>query len=842
MATRAKRDLTKPVAAIAVPGWPSGSPSFESRADLTQGKKTGVAGRPGIYDEMYQQFPPFRRQVDRLRSRLAAITVETVKCGSTKEATQGTENPEEAAFFDAVDAMLFGGRLRVENGDGYSEGFGEYCAWCGEAPPYGFVLGDPWISDLTAPDDPNPSLATATITVSPMQRAAVTNWGLYEGGVNRRRPTVITYREAIGVPKTIQYADLLHIQHGGGPGQPAGQALARPLVSLFMAWRDSLINAYYTELVSRGVPVMEMPSPTDVENFNAFVETMEKWAEGNLKWVGMPNGTKGGLTFPSGSPPDYIATRTKLESAVAEVFDDGLTLLGMKAWGSRAAAETTQGDDAKNERALLDSFVNRCYRKLVEWIAAQVGFKLTRCRTARTVGEATVDVATLTASLVAAKGAGLLANWTAKDEDAWRAVAGIQSLEAAGIKQGVTEATAPLAVGSLQASVQILSALNPTDPNVAPIAPEAALELLVGAGIPGDAAKRMIDAQTKAGAVRAAETQLAPAAPVAPAPRRAPILGATLREHSDDEEHPAGCGCRRHGARLEESGEAEPVSFTTRGGRSWQSYRRPFIVEIDGRSYTPELGVAWADDADKRSAIDASMVGAIGEVAGKHRADAVETYGRVGYSKPESDRLFEKWQPQYANAIEAYAREVATVANGSRREELAAQVADASPTSRTGLPTDTARQILEAVESRVQAQIDNAADILASRVQSQVDRGFIGGGVTGALAAIEQQTVNGLARDVRPIGNVVESTSAIESATAPGDGFVVIAAIRSTMADEDVCDWCRSQDKLTFRFPEDTDRFLAYVEAHGPPDQQCEGGDECRCRYVTVLGREGKAS
>ena len=53
----------------------------------------------------------------------------------------------------------------------------------------------------------------------------------------------------------------------------------------------------------------------------------------------------------------------------------------------------------------------------------------------------------------------------------------------------------PLAVGSLQASIQVLNSLNPTDPAIGRIAPGAALQILMGAGVSPESAQAMIDAQ-----------------------------------------------------------------------------------------------------------------------------------------------------------------------------------------------------------------------------------------------------------------------------------------------------------------------------------------------------------
>lgn len=827
---------TGPVAQIAVTGFGTGRPRFEARGDTTQGTLTGSYGFPGIFDEMLQQWPAARRQHEALKAEVSGIVVTTDRIGVTAEAPEGTEAPDVTAWNDACEALLLTERVKVESGDGYTAGFGAVLAEAVEAVTHGFALFDPWFD----PAYPM-TLEEGVLLASPLLRAAVIDWGL-NIGPDKRRPTQIHYRAEMRGLATIEYDDLIHITHGGGPGQPAGQGILRAAVGPFQMWRESMISAGRSERVSHGIPIVTTPAGSSTEDAERTRSIVDDFVAGGLLGLNVPEGTVAAVQFPSGNAPDYNARQDKLERMIAELYGDTLAILGLRAHGSRAAASAMSADDAEVDRAKRDAFVARVYGKFAQYLAKVTGYT-GPIRKARTLGETAVDVGTLTTSLAAAKTSGILANWTSKDEDSWRALVGIQSLEAAGVTQDVTAATAPLAVGSLQASVQILSALNPTDPNVAPIAPAAALELLVGAGIPGDAAKRMIDAQSAAGALRLAN---APAvAPLTDAPKRPRIFGATARmadrEPTDDESHRGCCGA--HSARL---ADEEGFDVLTPSGRVWRSAVPVGEVEIDGRVYRPELSVTWADDEDARVQIDAELEAALAAIVAEHRAATLDVLEAGGFDSTRSQALWDEYRDRYAAAVEEYARKLGAAAEEQRRAEERRQAEDASPTTRRGLPASTAAAVLDTIEERIGASIDQAAEVIANRVQSQVEQGWTGGGASGAVAAAGRQTVRGLAKSAGAVGNQVEAAATVQQAATPSNGLVVIAVIRSTMRDQKVCDYCRQAEgggtigsKLTFRFPEDTAAWRAYSAAHGPPDPGCEGGaDKCRCRWIVVMGRQ----
>lgn len=755
------RETTQPSAPIAVPGFAYGRPNYEARSDMTQGAKTGSYGYPGIYDTMIQQWPAVRAQWEAAKAEASAIKAVSVKCGVTTEAPDGDERPDETVWNDAVDAMLFGDRVRIESGDGWVPGFG---AVLGEAAAhvfYGFGLFDPWLS----PDAPA-TLEDGVLLLSPLLPAAVQDWGLnYTQG--QRRPTTVTYRAELGAMRPIPYVELIHLVHGGGPGQPAGQGVLRPLVGPFMFWRDSMLAASNFEKASKGILTIEAPPGDDNGAERVRMQAVgQAWADDALGYVIHPTGTKLEFNMGSGTGPDFAATQDHYSRMVADVFGDGLAVLGLRSFGSRAIGETMRAADSEIDRAKLDAFVNRVRTKIAEWLARATSYT-GRIRTAKTVGEGTVDVAALTTSLVTAKAEGLL-TWGIEDENKLRET-----------------------LGWIQATAAAV-------PVVAPLADRA---------------------------------------------KRAPIFARLSdREPTDEEEHPAGCGCGSHSATF---ADGDGYDVTTPSGRVWRSAVPIGEVEIDGHLYRPELSVTWADDDEARAQLDAELEAALAEIAALHRAATLDLLESGDWSQARSDALHREYRDLYADAIEVYARKLGDVADAQRLAEMRRQADDAVETRRTGLPTSTAVSVLDAIEQRISDGIDQAADTIANRVQSAIEGGFTGGGASGAIAAAQRQTVRGLTREAAPVGNQVEAAATVQAAAKPESGMVVIAVIRSTMRDRKVCDYCVAAEgggtpatKLTFRFPEQTAEWRAYSGAHGPPDPNCEGGAQhCRCRWITVMGR-----
>src|SRR5574343_99400 len=85
------RSTTEPVAPIAIVGFQTGRPQFESRADLTQSRKTGYYSQPGLYDEMVQQWPAVRKQEEQLRAEAANLVPSTRPCGYSADTPDGDE-------------------------------------------------------------------------------------------------------------------------------------------------------------------------------------------------------------------------------------------------------------------------------------------------------------------------------------------------------------------------------------------------------------------------------------------------------------------------------------------------------------------------------------------------------------------------------------------------------------------------------------------------------------------------------------------------------------------------------------------------------------------------------
>lgn len=311
--------------------------------------------------------------------------------------------------------------------------------------------------------------------------------------------------------------------------------------------------------------------------------------------------------------------------------------------------------------------------------------------------------------------------------------------------------------------------------------------------------------------------------------RRRATASASL---NDSDDHEPGCGCGSHSF-------SDPVEFVS-GGRPWVSYRKPVEVDVDGVICQPEAFVSWADQNDELDRLAVELDADLAQLVGQHRADSLELLTQRGFNAPALETLFAEWRARYEARLARYIQAVSDVSRSTMQEARVRQGEDAKPTKRTGLSAPILDRMIDDTEQRVNDGVTRAADAIASRVQSSIESGYLAGGPQGAAVAAERQTIRGLAGEVSaPVSQTVEA-AALDVATESDDGLVVIALVRTSMRDGDrVCEHCKTQDGITFRFPEDQARFEEYRAVNGPPDPQCEGGaSKCRCGVVPVYGRE----
>ena len=287
------------------------------------------------------------------------------------------------------------------------------------------------------------------------------------------------------------------------------------------------------------------------------------------------------------------------------------------------------------------------------------------------------------------------------------------------------------------------------------------------------------------------------------------------------------CGCGAHCANL-----SEPATWPGRDGVPYEHNRPPLVVEIDGANVSPETTVAYAELDTIREIADTGLALALGPIADEHRA-AVWRALETGYSEREMEAIYSDYRARYEAAIVGYQQSLSAQSRQQARAEAAAAPV---PTKRTGLDPAQLEAWAQTDEARVRLGARSAADSIASRVQGEVVSAFTAGASPSSF--VTRQTAKGLASEAAGSAARIEAVATVqEAAQAAQDGLVVIAAVRSSQRDPKVCDWCRSQDGLVWRFPEDTRRFQAYMDAHSLPDQSCAGRSRCRCRITLVWGR-----
>ncbi len=730
----------------AIPGWSSGQPRYEANATQTQRVKTGSSGAPGVYDEIEQQWYRVAANLAKGRAFVEQLEIETHPCGWSPETPDGDESPDETRWNDALADLVLGGRLGVEGADGQTWGAGAWLSQVHDVVWYGFGVWDPYWIDTGA--GAGVDLASARLVLAPLNRAACYQW---IADAQTYRLMQLRYLGA-SVSDTIDADDLIHITHGGGPGEYFGRGELRPVVGLFHAWRESLVSNASSNRASRGRLMVTEPELLDDDSkarINALVAAFD---DGRVDSFSMPFGAAAEIAYPSGSPPDYSALRAELDQSVDYLFDSRNSSLVIFGSGSRAVAETMGAEDAESRLSRWDRDVNRAYQRLAQWIARQTGYT-GRIRTAGPVGAESAQIGDLAGIIERGITSGAL-TWTAADQRWYREQVGLPEPD--------------------ESAAQV-TGLDQT--------PQAQTDAL------------------------------------------------TLQPFGE------GCGCGSCGATM--SDDPEPAGVTGADGVHVEHYRGPISIELDGETITPETVVAWASDEDDRQRLDAELSARLAPIIDEHRA-AVWDALRSGYDRDRQADVYDTFRDRYAAAVTGYLDQIKAQVREQRTAERDRQ--SSRTTSREGLAVDALREWARGLLGRAVAHVDIIAETIASRVQSPVESAWAGGGNDARQSFNPRQTSAGLAREARPVANQIESVGAVVEATEGAEpGMVVIAAVRSSMKDGNVCKVCRASDAdgRTFRFPEDNAEFDEYVNEHGPPDKSCLGGrGKCRCRWVLVWGRQ----
>ena len=285
---------------------------------------------------------------------------------------------------------------------------------------------------------------------------------------------------------------LVHTVYGtAGAMEFEGRSMLRDCLQPFELWKQIAINAgIYNQLSWGFLDIAYEPSVTedDIDAFNTFGQ---QFSDGQRKYLLRPKQVDVEMRYPSGTPPAIIEQLEYWDRQIEKKLN--APLAGIAQFGSRAMAETLDGAAGRKAKAWLNNVFDRASRGMFHWLARDVGYtgKLPRVQ---------VQSAEMTtgmdgwAAYVQGVQAGLLTR--GPGDEAWaRKVIGAPELP---VQEGVevdAETPAPLLVGSLQIAQQVLGMLTASPTNPAPLAPEAAVLLLVSAGMSRTTAESMVAAQ-----------------------------------------------------------------------------------------------------------------------------------------------------------------------------------------------------------------------------------------------------------------------------------------------------------------------------------------------------------
>ena len=301
-------------------------------------------------------------------------------------------------------------------------------------------------------------------------------------------------------------------------------------------------------------------------------------------------------------------------------------------------------------------------------------------------------------------------------------------------------------------------------------------------------------------------------------------------------------GAHRRAARLSDpsrvpsgdlaDGEGEGVLVVGGDGKEFTTYRelRP-----------EEKLVAWVSLADARVALDEILTAVILTIAEEHRLAVIAGLAD-GWQAGERDALWNKYTQLYSTALVQSA--------GELRKQIEEDVVDEGVrAARAGMAVEApAAAVTASAVSSFQAAADKefalaaaatqkSAEILADRVQGEVEQAILGGADMSKF--VTRITDAGLMTSVLQPRNMIEAASRASGyaqmpAALSSMGVAPLVpnrVIRSSINDENRCEVCASLDGTEY----DVASFVVGTELKLPPlpDPDCQGGaGRCRCGYI----------
>ena len=834
-------------------------PSRDPTPQLRPLALRGTGGGPGQLDRMRRGHPRVAVGCRDLALAIGSARIEFVELDD--------ERPSETAFREDLDALIAECFTDAENGIG---GWSALGAALAEYYLSGHYLAEArFVSAPDAAPRRTASLDRLRLELYPIHASSVQAW--VAAPPTWQRLAAVTQSTPTGYVE-IPRERLIYLQHGGAPGEWEGVSILRPLVFIVERWISLLTSAERNSYFGAGVAKVTAPMAETPADRDRMLDTLEAWQSGAAPWLLMPPGYAVDLSYPGGAAGDPRAALEYLDAQIDNALGRALYSLGYSSRGSLALGEQVEAADGWQTTAQLDLLLADFGRRVGEWVARRIGYA-GRIPTLRTIGEESKDTTARIAMLSQAVTSGLV-SWSADDEARIR-----EELDLAG-REAKEEGRA-LLVGQIQAAQAIVAQMAPADPLAVPLAPGAARELLTAAGVPPDAADRIIEAQlgTQAPApVTAADDSHVPPEGVAEEAARAldwrreygrggtevgvarardlknrrPVSLDTLKRmrayfdrHEADKD---GEGYRPGEDGYPSAGRIAWGLWGGDAGRRWAEDKLAGVelgekVEVIGADGVPfdswrplvgvECDVAWASNQAARAAMDRELVEEIDRIAKEHRI--VIWNGLIdGWQPGEAAAIYDEYLPKYREAVQRYATKVGRAVDTWSADELRRQQRRGLPSVGPGVGAGPGEMPdADRVLERIGARIDISADEIANRVQGEVEQAWASGQARRDWST--RITPQGLSRSAVSIGNALESEGRVAAASgSASSSLVVVEVVRTSVLDGNRCGVCAERDGTTYRFPEEREEY----EADPLPDPECDGGaSRCRCGWLVVWGR-----
>jgi hypothetical protein len=272
------------------------------------------------------------------------------------------------------------------------------------------------------------------------------------------------------------------------------------------------------------------------------------------------------------------------------------------------------------------------------------------------------------------------------------------------------------------------------------------------------------------------------------------------------------------------------------------------VVGGDGKEFTTyrelrpeEQLVSWVSLAEGRVALDEILTAVILTIAEEHRLAVIAGLAD-GWQAGERDALWNKYTQLYSAALVQSAGELrkqieSEVVDEGVRAARAGMAVDAPDAAVTASAVSSFQAVADKEFALAAAATQKSAEILADRVQGEVEQAILGGADMAKWTT--RITDAGLMTSVLQPRNMVEAASRASGyaqmpaalASTGKAPLVPNRVIRSSINDENRCEVCKTMDGTEY----DVASFVVGSELKLPPlpDPDCQGGaGRCRCGYI----------